>query len=800
MELQISDFFGSYPEIDPHVPTNQSTFNQEITSKEEFNELTPSITEPPPKRGGAYRHQKLNVRYITWYDRLLLHHDPGTGKSCIITHSAELFKNEYLKAPDDPTRIRGAIILVNGRTTEHNIKNEIVCKCTDRVYETELVVQADSEKVMRGNITRELGKWYEIMTYHSFATLINNFEREEDLEEYMSNKIIYVDEAHNVPTEQDIKNSPNISLTISEAREASSEEIQKIIRKNAKRVDKGLPPLPVPKYIRGESTYQTIYRAFHRGKRNKIVLATATPMINTPNDIIPLMNLILPLDFQIPFFPPTLEDQKRFSEMGLEFFEPYFRGRVSYIRAFETGAVERSMGDQPTGYYSKIYPCDMSGFQYSIYMEASQNPEAQVAQNQRRDFYFNQRQISNFVFPDGSYGTEAFNRYVEKITDAQGPTFQFRPNILDSNGLSVKDYIKSEQGFRALSEKYWNIYQLCRESFPDTEIVTDDSKGIVFIYFPDFVHGSGAALLGLCLKELGYEEFRYNKSVFVGSDRVGYRTFGPCTSTAEAEIERNAVIPKRPRFAVLTSDTPKSRISPIFDTLNSYENRYGQYLQVLIGSQTVREGININNAVKMIMASSSWNYSNNVQAHDRVFRATSHVIRIKEKKKRLEEAGLPSNNISFEVQTYNMASTYQGITPPDEETEKEELEAEAEAEAKAKASGTENIRKSLYKDDNNTIDLRLYLLAEEKNRLIRKITRYLKQSAFDCSINHHRNVRPNDIDMSPVCDYMECDYMCAGINGSLLPLDRTTKYYIILMKKLRSHNMRLSNYSQSIIH
>lgn len=775
MSLQISDFFGSYPEIDPRVPTNQSTFNQEITSKEEFRELSPSVSEPPPKRGGAYRHQKLNVRYITWYDRLLLHHDPGTGKSCIITHSAELFKNEYLKDPEDPTKIRGAIILVNGPPTEQNIKNEIVCKCTDRVYETELVMQANSEKVMRGNITRELGKWYEIMTYHAFATVINNFEREEDLDEYMSNKIVYVDEAHNVPTEQDIKNPPNISMTISAAREATAEEVQKINRKNAKRVERGLAPLPVPKYVRGESIYQTIYRAFHRGKRNKIVLATATPMINTPNDIIPVMNLLLPLDFQIPFFADTLEEQKRFSEMGLDFFEPYFRGRVSYIRAFETGAVERSMGEQPDGYYTKIFPCDMSGFQYGIYMQASQNPEAQRNQNQRQDFYFNQRQISNFVFPDGSYGTEGFSRYVEKVSDAQGPTYQFRPDVLDGNGRTVQEYIQTEQGFRALSEKYWTIFNLCRESFPDTEIVTDDTKGIIFIYFPDFVHGSGAVLLGLCLKQLGYEEFRSTRSIFVGTENAGYRTFGPCTSTAEAEIAREAVIPKRPRFAILSSDTPKAQIPTIFNTLNSYENRYGQYLQVLIGSQTSREGININNAVKMMMASSSWNYSNNFQAHDRVFRATSHVIRIKEKRARLAAAGLPTDNVTFEVQTFNMASVYQAIPPPDETIAR----AEAQAQAAADATGRGHMRKSLYKDDNNTVDLHLYLLAEEKDRLIRKVTRYLKQSAFDCAINHHRNVRSTDRDLSPICDYMECDYACAGMSGPLLPLDRSTKilYY-----------------------
>ena len=181
--IQISDFFGSYPDI------NDPLFNTYISRKEEFCELKPEITEPPPVRGESFKHQKFAVRYLTHYDRLLLVHEPGTGKSCIIAHSAELFKREHFRNPDDPTKIRRAIILIKGPTLFDNIRHEIVCKCT-KEYETEAVIQATDESIRKRKITSELNAWYDIMTYSDFAKKILNFKRDEDLEAYMSNIVI----------------------------------------------------------------------------------------------------------------------------------------------------------------------------------------------------------------------------------------------------------------------------------------------------------------------------------------------------------------------------------------------------------------------------------------------------------------------------------------------------------------------------------------------------------------------------------------------------------------------------------
>lgn len=743
MLSQISDFFGSYPSISPKVPTENSIFTSLISRKQEFNELRPGLTESAPVRGGAFKHQKMAVRYLTWYDRLLLIHEPGTGKSCIVAHSAEMFKNEWLKDPKDPTKIDRAIILVRGETLTVNIKNEIVCKCTDRVYETEKVLRSvGDETTMRANITRELSTWYDIMGYHEFAQIIRKARREEDVERFMSNKIIYCEEAHNIATIHDIRSGK------------ASDESDK----------------------QNESDYETILNAFHKGKRNKIVLVTATPMINSPIDIIPIINLLLPANMQMPRW--RYEQEEEFANQPFEVFEPYFRGRVSYIRSLVTGAIEVSVGETFNAnglpIMAKIYPAPMSTFQYGVYLQA-QNEDRSNTRNV--SVYDKPRQASNFVFPDGSYAKAGFDKYLERDKDHY---------IIkrDENGANLSRLIQSEEGLNLLSAKYFEMVQICKEAypnpqasravlqetypgiyellgqFPGAELAMDDSRGIVFVYFPDYVHGSGAIMFGKCLEAQGYQEFREQKSIFVSSQETN-RVFGPCSSYAESLVERESRLSRAPRYAILSGSedvTPKSRIAAILNTLNSYENRYGHYLQVLIGSKSAREGININNASRRIMASSNWHNSANYQANERVFRSTSHIYRIAEKRRLLQAAGLPAEDVVFSVQTYNMASVYYGL---EEEVPKPSEEY-------------------LQNENVDTIDVKMYAQAERKDRLNKQILRYMKRSAYDCFLNKKRNVRPTDIPGSPTCDYMDCDYPCAGIREDVVnKIDRQTKilYY-----------------------
>ena len=461
------------------------------------------------------------------------------------------------------------------------------------------------------------------------------------------------------------------------------------------------------------------------------------------------MNLILPdrASGEAPGRMP-LWTNTQFETLQFEQIEPYLRGRVSYIRALDTGA--RKVSPQgtikPTGYQTSIYPCDMSAFQYAAYLRSNQTTGRQT----RQAFYGEQRQASNFVFPDGTWGIPGWNKYVE-LRDGK---HQFRP---DQNGQYLRGLVRSNEGLQTLSAKYAEIVQICRESYPPDRTGTttwqvEDHQGVIFIYFPVYVNGSGSVMAGLCLEEHGYEEYRESRSIFMTSTARG--SGGPCGSYGgNAREEREFRISRRPRYVSLTNRTTSAQFVSMFEAINSYENRYGEIIQVVIVSKIGQEGISINNAVGELITSSSWNAARNGQAEDRIFRSTSHDIRLEEKRRRVTLAGGDPTTVTIDVRVYNMASIYVGdpeLTDPNQSV----------------------LRETNY----NTVDAQMYLLSEQKNRAIRKVIRFCKMAAFDCHTNYRRNVRPADVDGSAACDYGECNYTCSGIRADLMAtVDRTTK-------------------------
>ena len=72
-------------------------------------------------------------------------------------------------------------------------------------------------------------------------------------------------------------------------------------------------------------------------KPRKVILSSATPMINSPNELPGRLNLILPEDNQMP--------EMDFKTVSLQTVEPYFRGLISYVRSLETGAVPVYQGE-----------------------------------------------------------------------------------------------------------------------------------------------------------------------------------------------------------------------------------------------------------------------------------------------------------------------------------------------------------------------------------------------------------------------------------------------------------------------
>ena len=447
-------------------------------------------------------------------------------------------------------------------------------------------------------------------------------------------------------------------------------------------------------------------------------------MINEVEEVAWGMNLILPMDRQMPVenLPLGFYDNVTLQQM-----EPFFRGKISFVRELDTGAVPVFMGPAgPTrNSHLKIIRWTMSPMQQQAYMRASADSGT---------YRVNELQVSNFVFPDGSYGKEGYQRYVIENEDkSYSWNFNTQPPIAPYLNMN-------------------RIWELGSKFAGALQLMIDNPTKKHFFYCPQ-VHGSGIVVFSLLLQTiLGMEQYTGRSSAFQATqvDVSGSKLKPFCPPPQQQD--RNLMIPQKPRFSLYTSDTATAQVPAILELFNSYENRYASYVQVFLGSSVTREGLNFADVTMIHKTSGSWTQAEDYQAQSRAIRSTSHENLLNEIRQQMIQKGTDPSRATIQVQIYNHAS----VLPPEV--------------ARQITSGDEPIMRLLAPgpyDINDIAELRsvnvyLYAFAEKKDVRIARMRRMMEQCAVDCHIHYNRNVRPEDIDGSPICNYDKCQYQCVS--------------------------------------
>jgi hypothetical protein len=694
--MQISDFFNQYPS---HTDINIASI---ISTKQEFLECKSSANDPFPLKGEQFPHQKFNARYVINSDcNHLIIDEAGTGKSCVIEYITRLLHNKYIEDTGDVTQINRCVIIVSNDVLEQNIKHQILCKCNNELYMTDAIRKSNPSNINM-HIMQSLSKWLDIMTYGAFITECKKNNESNTLDDYLSNKYFLADEAHNLITMDDIKlHSPSVS-------------------------------------------YNFKHKIMHSGYKNKWILFTATPIINDVREFPLLMNLILPDSRQ--FAPKYKIDTVKFNDIL-----PYLRGMCLYTREGDIGMTEVYKVNPDISHNGKftkydgnkilysydttIYLCNMTPFQYQVYLNTEYNIRHNIIQG---TFDADLSQVSNLIYPNGKYGKTQRAQYMDD---------NYNYNHNDS-GNQIRTLFSNRDAINYFSCKASEALKICdKHMYKENKIPIDNTYilGTVFIFVPDHVNGSGSRDIVKIFCEQGYELFDYNNSVF---DRTAESTFTPCI---DSDTNTNKIIiNKRPRIALLTGVSNKSEYNAMFECLNSNQNRYGEYIHVIVTSDVGQEGINITNGSAMIKFAPQWNPSNDYQSRKRLFRADSNIFRRKD--------NLP-------ISMYNLAAVYLPVQNEDIDT----------PEIRGNPSLIVNGVNKLTQPNLSTVDINKYMLVEDKNRSIRRIIRFIKRASVNCWLNYGRNVRDTDIDGCPTCDYDLCNYECTGYNPKDHPIDYTTK-------------------------
>lgn len=683
MNVQLDELLAIYPPQD--TPGIQST----ITAKKEFRDLASRPQEPVPQRGQFYPHQTFVERFMRAWDRLFLMWDTGTGKTCGFVAPSQFFKH---LAADTAIRsqIKKAFILVKGPSLRNDFRNQLICKCSaPGEYETELVKRARLETTRKSNITREISKWYRIRTYKKFVNSIlpskgkrvnkkypNGMTDADIIREY-SGCLFYVDEVHNLRSNDPFSGQDETELS---------------------------------------TTYRTLWRVFHLMQRSKLMLGSATPMINNVSEIVPVMNLLLPADKQ-------LDPTRDYRTVTLKEMEPYFRGYLSYVRALDTGAVPEYIGQKIQANYeftpgiqtpsqSIIYALEMSEHQAAGYRRARGTPDEMPEEDVgpvRNAFREAERQAANFVFPDGSFGG-TFPRLMKRKEGGPEPI---------PKGLGKYVLSPSPDVYQATNElkPYLTLDQLPRLSckFAESVRLALHNPGLAFSY-NEFLTGCGAILLAMCFEVNGFERFDETRSVFAETQEAGLK---PVCGGGRAAGERATRLQPKLRYALLTSETSETKGNIIMETFNSYENRHGALIKAVIGSPITRDGINLANVLNILPSGPGWTRSGMYQALSRAIRSTSHEDLLNELREEAIRNGQNPATVKINVNIYQLAAvTVEGTS----------------------------------------VDIEMFQSAEIKDWYIRRMLRMMKQCAVDAQIHYFRNVRATDVDGSSQCDYSVCQY------------------------------------------
>ena len=635
-------------------------------------------------------HQKIVSRFLssyTPYDQILLIHEMGTGKTASAIAIIERVKSEK-------SNFKKAYILTGNEDLYENFKEDIVFKFTQGRYVPEnYKYLTKREKTVR--INKLLSDFYEFDTIEKFSKMITKMGNRQIVDTY-SNSIFVIDEIHNI--------SPQKSK-----RDASKLDI-----------------------------YKNLFKLLHTAQNTKIILMSGTPMEDNIVEIADVMNLILPLDKQLPtnknflkaFFTKkdtifTITDEKK------DELKQYFKGRVSYIKTIQSDIKKVFIGETVGKLkFLKVYEDFMSDFQTNIYAQTfrkEKDLETKLDKvideddidddSKKNSIYTDSRFASLCVFPDGSFGSQGFENNIKVIVRENDiPLYDKSTNlpIIDPNTGEIKRkkvkttkfafYSESEQSPNIVKEikdrdqnvmleklsKYSSKYATTIRS-----ILEAKKQGKLSFVFIKFVNGTGSILFSLLLNLFGFKESK-------GNDNTPGLRYALLNSEYTSKLE-------------------SKRIKKLF---NSPKNKHGDYIAVLIGSTVISEGFTLMNVQEEHIITPHWNYSETDQVIARGYRLGSH-------KDLIEEGIIPEVNV------------YQHVSIPSS-------------------------------PDIESIDLKLFETSEAKDINIKHVERILQESAVDCALNYYRNYKQG-YDYQRECNYSSCEYVCDGIQSLVVPPKKIDK-------------------------
>tara|TARA_B110000003_G_scaffold23799_3_gene22779 strand:+ start:33293 stop:37771 length:4479 start_codon:yes stop_codon:yes gene_type:complete len=732
-------------------------FNKKIYNKKEFRDGNKYAERELPEdksRGEEFEktvdsicenlefellpHQKFIRNYLSFatpYNSLLIYHGLGTGKTCSSIGVAEEFRTYA-----NQMGVNKKIIIVASKLVQDNYRKQLfpehklkkvgglwnIKSCVGNKFIKE-INPMNMENLSREDVVKQINviirENYEFMAYLEFARQIEKEikkfsikEGDDDkqikikiqaIRDKYSDRLIVIDEVHNIRDTEIVGNNKKDMDTM----KSTTEYFQKLV------------------------TY---------ADNLKLLLLTGTPMYNSHEEIIWLLNLMNLNDDRYSIKTTDIFNADgNMTEKGKELLIQKSRGYVSFVQ-----------GEDPYLFPFRLYPND------DITMGGYRDNSLKYIMG-KQDFSYPTKQMNGYELPEGRDGKrgikhldlfitkpgnkqkEGYEGYIEhlinnNLLNEQQENFSYTmltvPSQLlnicypktdkedwkyryGSNGLKqIMNYnhsLLNEFEYKENHEGFFKQDNLREYSGKITQIIkeVDRSKGIILIY-SQFIEG-GCIPVALALEESGYS--KHGGSLFKN---------------------KKGAIEKKGKYIMITGNKELNKnLKQTMNICNDEDNKNGKDIKVIIISQAGSEGLDFANIRQVHILDAWYNLNRTGQIEGRAIRNQSHC------------------NLKFKDRNVLIClhGTY-GLT-----------------------------------DNKEAADLYMYRVAEKKAEITGKVARVLKETAIDCKLNENQqnlnksilNVTrkivlprledgldiPFDFNIghsekSQICDFMDCEFNC----------------------------------------
>lgn len=798
------------------------------------------------------------LSHLTPYNGLLLYHGLGTGKTCTAISVCENMR-DYMKQMNYTNRIiivaspniqknfesqlfnKKNLHFENGRFTMkgcvgNKLLNEalsypfglnILKKQIESSIEESNANHKNVDEIIEGHkenlvtrIDKIIHKSYSFMGYIKFSNYIESIHKpykksrtkQHVIAKEFSNRLIVIDEVHNIRVQKD-----GATKTI----------IENLIR--------------IAKYATNV----------------KFVFMSATPIFDEPTEIINLLNLLHINDGRPIIKKSEIFDRNGFfvkdksgTEIGKQRLEEKSRGYISFIKGSNIYTFPYRMF--PSQFDSKrsitfnefTYPIKqvnnvdiIEPIQFmDLYMSYT-SPYQDICYQHIKNKFISKtyvdtdeygisirlvdrlKQTLNFAYPNKKavlYGDTVYETTLVKdkydpydrnsitLRDSQRERVMAKirsedfPNVNEkllygSGGLNAcMDVIRTSSSIQysykqSTITNYGRIFNFDNIGNYSHKIhailkCIEKSKGVILIY-SQYIEG-GCVPLALALEEYGIKRYGRHSSI-LKTDNIGdieeRDTNTMYTKTQYNQVYKSTAKFKPAKYMIITGDSTLSYEENELKVCTDNENKNGENIRVVIISRAGSEGLDFKFIRQVHILDTWFNNNRNEQIIGRAIRYCSH-------------AALPFEERNVEI--YLHATQF--------------IEAHKE----------------------ESIDLFMYRTSETKSLKIGTVTRTLKQSAVDCIITPGNHITPDilvnqtvnqnlssnitiqykvgDKPFSEICDYMEsCVYDCKpnkkdnvefgkdGSNYNQQHISFATDNYIDIIKSLFKEHFFITK--QSII-